>query len=721
MSIYTHARAGAAQIQSDQDALDSGYTGVSLWLAKIERQKEEEKEWRQQAREASVAYDSGEDKDSLFNIFHANIETLVPSLYNSTPIPDVRRRYAETDRVARLAAETVERGLNILLDRQNFDGVMRGVVQNGVVPGRGVPRVTVDDDGMVIAELVPWDRFICGPGRVWSDVKWIAIEDDLTQEDLIDQLGLDRARLDELGFCDSATDDQEDKDKTTRAGVYKTIRVYQIWDKRNRQVIFITDRDEDKPLRVMDDPYGLAKFFPVPEPFQQIRHAGSLIPRCQYKIYKPLLEELDVISKRIRNLVAQLRVRGVADPRLRAVMAHLQSAGDGEYVAAQNAEEFVLQGNKLGDLIDHFPLQPIVVALAQLYAQREQIKQQIYEVTGISDIMRGTVDSREKLGQSQIKAKSLSVKLNEQQKEVQRVARDLMRMMAQLALNITPWEVVKATTRMDFAAYPAGPKAEQQPELDPARQQMLARMTEQQVRQLLQSDMLGFSIDIETDSTLRADLSRNQETFQMMLQGSGQFIQAITAAKQVMPENVPAFMKVYQAFLRQFQFPKDAEDALEQLAEQPQEKDDPKLLEAQQMIQQLQQEIQSRNVDMEKHQATIASNEKMKTAELEQRKALETRALDEKRQDYIRQIGVDAENARREEEKRRAEERFRERELELQERKVRVDEASVGIAAIKADAESDNRIEDREDRREARRQQRLLPPASKKKQEQVSA
>ncbi len=156
MSVYTHARSGAAQIQSDQDALESGYTGVSLWLAKIEHQREAEKEWRKQACEASSAYDSGEDADSLFNIYHANIETLVPSLYNSTPTPDVRRRYSESDRVARLAAETVERSLNILLDRQNFDGVMRGVVQNGVVPGRGVPRVTMDDDGMVIAELVPW-------------------------------------------------------------------------------------------------------------------------------------------------------------------------------------------------------------------------------------------------------------------------------------------------------------------------------------------------------------------------------------------------------------------------------------------------------------------------------------------------------------------------------------------------------------------------------------
>lgn len=711
MSVYTHARSGAAQIQSDQDALESGYTGVSLWLAKIEHQREAEKEWRKQACEASSAYDSGEDADSLFNIYHANIETLVPSLYNSTPIPDVRRRYSESDRVARLAAETVERSLNILLDRQNFDGVMRGVVQNGVVPGRGTPRVTMDDDGMVIAELVPWDRLIIGPGRVWSDVKWIAIEDDLTEEDLVDQLGLERERLDQLGFCDSANETEDDKDKTTRAGVYKTIRVYQVWDKRARKVIFITDRDENEPLRVMDDPYQLAKFFPIPEPFQQIRHAGSLVPRCQYKIYKPLLEELDVISKRIRNLVAQLRVRGVADPRLRAVMAHLQSAGDGEYVAAQNAEEFVLQGNKLADLIDHFPLQPIVAALQQLYVQREQLKQQIYEVTGISDIMRGTVDSREKLGQSQIKAKSLSVKLSEQQKEVQRVARDLMRMMAQLALNVTPWETIKQVTRMDFAAYPAGPNAKEQPALDPVRADFLARNTEQQVRMLLQSDLLGFSIDIETDSTLRADLSRNQETFQLMLQGSGQFIQAISAAKQVMPEKVPAFMKVYQAFLRQFQFPKDAEDALEQLAEQPGEQEDPKVQKLQQQLQAMQQQLQSRDVELEKHK----QNMELKRAELAQREKLETRKLDEQRADYIRQLGVDAEAERRAYEARKAEQKHRDDVLELEKRKVQIAEANVGIAAIKADDEADSRRDEREFRKA---NARLLPPKTKPQPQQ---
>lgn len=710
------------QIQSDEDALQSSYTQTSLWLAKIEHAKKLEKDWRKLAREATNAYDSGEDKDSLFNIFHSNIETLVPALYNSTPVPDVRRRYAEKDRASRLAAELVERLLVLQMDRYNFDGVMRAVVHSAVVPGRGVARIRYEGELDITVELVPWDRFIMGPGLVWSDVSWVAYEHDMTEDDLRDKIGLDQERIEQLGFGHCAEDNADEGKKEEHKGVYKFVRVFEIWDKRSRSVVWVTDRDDDdaEPLLVAEDPYGFKNFFDIPEPLQQIKPAGSLIPRCQYKIYKPLLEELEDVSSRIQGLVKQAVVKGISDPRLGSAMAILETAADGEYVTAQNAESFTINGNKLNDLLSHWPLEPIMQALSQLYVQRDQIKQQIYEVTGISDIMRGQVDSREKLGQSQIKAQSMSLKLSEQQKEVQRFARDLLRMKAELAFNVIEFDQIAEETLMDFSDDPTG--EQQQQDMPPEQIQAMAFRTRQQVAQILQPGVRSLRIDIETDSTIRADLSRNQEQFQQMLTGSGQFIQAIATAQQVMPERVPGFMAVFQAYLRQFNLPKSAEDALEQLAEQPKQKqEDPRLMEAMQAIEQLHQELQSRDAEVEKHQMTLDSNQRIKQMEIDAKLRIEGQKLENERQDYIRQIGVDAEASKREDDRLDLDIEAKARELELRKREIELKELEFELKAASEDTKAKQSQAELEEKRRDRRSRSRQAKKDKQQAERNAA
>ena len=67
--------------------------------------------------------------------------TLQPTLYSRTPTPDVERRFHDQDPVSRLAAMLIERCLAYAVDAFNFDAVMRGVVEDRLLPGRGVARV----------------------------------------------------------------------------------------------------------------------------------------------------------------------------------------------------------------------------------------------------------------------------------------------------------------------------------------------------------------------------------------------------------------------------------------------------------------------------------------------------------------------------------------------------------------------------------------------------
>ena len=68
-------------IQSDKDAISTGSTEAELWLKKIKRAQDDEAAWRKDAKEAVEAYEASDEKQATsFNIFHSNIETLIPAL-----------------------------------------------------------------------------------------------------------------------------------------------------------------------------------------------------------------------------------------------------------------------------------------------------------------------------------------------------------------------------------------------------------------------------------------------------------------------------------------------------------------------------------------------------------------------------------------------------------------------------------------------------------------
>lgn len=545
------------QIETEQQALKEGLTFVEVWLRKLADATEEEKDWRKMAEEAVDVYEADDGKTS-FNIFHSNVETLVPALYNSTPVPDVRRRYGDSDPVAKMTVDMLERAISYSVDQYDFDGDMRGVVRDAVVPGRGVLRIRyepqfVDQSGVevkgyeqVTCERVAWDKFRRGPGRRWADVPWIAFKHDLTREEL---LRLSPKVGAEIEVKSEKSDDRDDEqDDTNDKGIFRTAVVWEIWDKPSKSVIFIAEEHKERPLKVEQDPLQLDDFFPVPRPLQQIERVSSLTPVVPYEIYRPLIEELDVVTKRIRKLVAQLRVRGIVAADVAKDVESLRSNEDGQYVSANEAATFLSGGGKLENAVAHWPLDPTVKALQQLYVQRDAIKATIYEVTGLSDILRGASDANETATAQQIKSQWGSLRVQMMQKEVARLARDIFRLKAEIfAKHFSPQNLVAMA---NFNNLPP----EQMQGVGPAIQ-------------LLKSDQRGFRVDIETDSTVRADMTRNQEQMNNFLAGTGQFVQGMMGAAQLMPALLPTMTEVYTAFARNFSLGKQAEDALDQLSQ----------------------------------------------------------------------------------------------------------------------------------------------------------
>ena len=67
------------------------------------------------------------------------------------------------------------------------------------------------------------------------------------------------------------------------------------------------------------------------------------------------------------------------------------------------------------------------MVLQGLYTQRTQILEIIYEITGISDLLRGNTKASETATAQQLKAQFGSMRMRKRQEEIERYIRDLFR------------------------------------------------------------------------------------------------------------------------------------------------------------------------------------------------------------------------------------------------------------------------------------------------------
>lgn len=594
---------------------------VGQWIEEIQAASDEEKDWRDAAETATKAYRGEGGGSDEFNIFHANIETISPALYNSTPVPDVRRRYADDDKAGKAVADLIERSLSYSVDAYDFDATMMATVRDMAIVDRGIARVryvpqfTADGSvgyEQVTCEYVPWRSFRRASARVWNDVSWIAFEHFLSRGQLEGKVRPDILAHLPFSYSAGAKDAKADRTSSGNRGTGKRAHVWEIWDKTRKQVHFISPDCADYRLWFTDDPLGLSDFFPIPRPLQAITATDTLTPITPYSIYSCLVTELNDIQRRITRLVRQLRVRGGYAGTTVDLKAIIE-AGDGELVPITGAEMYATNGGGIEKALTWFPLEPIVGALKQLVEQREVVKQTIYEVTGIADILRGASSGTRKTATEQnIKAQWGSLRVQRQQAEVARFARDLFRIKSEIVASKFSMGTLRLMTGLEFppeqakqavqmkaqaiaqqqaSPPPAMPGQPAPPpmKLTPEEEAILAEPSLDEVEQLLRQDALrGFRIDIESDSTIRGDLTRNQEQMALFLQGTAQFVTAVGPMVEngVMPGEIA--IEIMSAFTRQFKLGKQAEDALDKWADkaraaasQPQpEKPDPNVIKA---------------------------------------------------------------------------------------------------------------------------------------------
>jgi len=477
------------------------------WLLEIKLAKKREKDWRQKAIEIIYLYRGYKRKKNSFNILWSNTEVLRPALYNSSPKPDVRRRFRQQDVLGKAVSELMERSLAYCADAYSLDDCIKADVLNGLLPGRGVSRVryvpkfktsaapqkavsasaasgggsTLStptpltparaaepdeadafngeqeevDYEQALCETVQWDDLLHGPGKTWDEVQWVAFRHRLRRDDLREQFGVQIG--DAIQLNDVADDDVTDKKNVQElADVFKRAEVWEVWDKESRQVFFVNESykkgviyalaEEGEEAVEGEPPLKLRDFFPIPRPLQLVEDTATLVPNPLYELYREQAEELNETSRRINRIVKMVKVRGVYDSTL-GELAELMKSPDGDLLAAERAAAYMNNGG-LEKAIWFMPIEQIAACLKYLYEAREAAKQVIYEITGIADVIRGASDPQETLGAQKIKSNNFRVQ--RMQREVQRYTRDLVRLLAEVIGQHFSEETLASMTGLQF-------------------------------------------------------------------------------------------------------------------------------------------------------------------------------------------------------------------------------------------------------------------------------
>lgn len=631
--------------------------GVSAgkWLDRINQADKAEKAWRITAGKIITKYRSddgvdvqGNRRQESFNILWSNVETLSPALYNRTPKPDIRRRFADADPVAKSVSELLTRASEYTFEAEDFDRCIQYVVHDALLVGRGVARVRYDpvfvahqddgdDDGdeptesapddlaaeRVCFEHVQWDDFRCEPCRNWKDVTWVAFRLFLTKKELVDRFG----EAGESVPCDHTSRESvtgtpnspnnSDRDEENRG------KVWEIWDRTTRRVMFLApeaDGGDGKGtiLSEEDDPLSLTGFFPVPQPLYTTEDPSSLIPVPDYEIYSVLAGDLERTTKRIIHLTKAIKVAGIYDASL-PELQNLYGDGDARLEPSQNVMALIERGG-LEKAIWFAPLEPIIIALRDLYQHREVIKQAIYEITGVSDIMRGQTMASETATAQQIKGQWGSLRLQRRQRDVQRFARDMLRLSVEvMAERFSP----DTLTMMTGLQYPTNDQRmlaqqvqAQGGQLPPEMAEILSRPTWDDLLQVMRNDLiLSYRIDIETDSTIAPDAAAEQQAMAELMAGVSNFVATIgpAVASGYLPMDVAKSLLLMA--VRRFKAGPAIEGEIEKIQQPPQQ--------PQPQDNTLQVEQMRAQTELQRQQADIQGQMQIKSAELDHAKEIE--------------------------------------------------------------------------------------------------
>ena len=593
---------------------------------------------------------------SHYNILWANVQTLKAATFSRMPKPDVSRRFKDNDPVARVASILLERALDFeITHTTDFQESLTSCVYDRFLGGRGTawvryePIIETDDtfiseeeeDSDLVSEYldieqapvdyVHWKDFGHSNGRTWDEVNVVWRKVYMTRKML-------KERFPEETFgdlwkqipLDASPDDTRTK---MTEGMTKRALVYEVWDKESKSVYWIS-KSMNKILDEREDPLGLEEFFPCPKPLYATLTNESTVPVPDFTLYQDQANELDTLADRIKGLVDALKVRGFYDAA-NADLARLFTEGDNNtLIPVKNYAAFAEKGG-IGGSVQFVDLAPIANALNMAYVAMGQVKQQIYDITGISDIIRGASVASETATAQQIKGQYATLRLKTYQDEVAIFASTILRIKAQIICEHFQPETILKIGGAEL--------------LSDTDKQLIP----QAIDLLKNNPMRTFRVEVATDSMLYADEVQEKSDRVEFLQATSSFLEKAIQGAQMVPEMTPLLMDLLKFGVQGFRVGRTLEGEFDTFADKEKEKQAQAALnppppspeqikaqtEAQKMqvesqkmqseiqLEQMRMQLEAQKLEFEKWKAELDNNTKVVIAEIGANKDVKTTAM----------------------------------------------------------------------------------------------
>jgi hypothetical protein len=162
-----------------------------------------------------------------------------------------------------------------------------------------------------------------------------------------------------------------------------------------------------------------------------------------------LYNEIDFVSTRITKLERAVKARFVYDSTSEELKRLLSEADEAQGIPVDNFALFAEKGG-LGKVVDWLPLEAFVTALDKLREYRTELMQLLYQVTGMSDIMRGQSSGQTTATEQAIKAKFASTRIQDRQIEFARFASDILALKAEIVSKHFSPQTILQRSNVDF-------------------------------------------------------------------------------------------------------------------------------------------------------------------------------------------------------------------------------------------------------------------------------
>ena len=564
------------------------------WSAEIVAAEKEVEKWHKQAWRVVKRYkderDGADTMNRKFNVFSTNVDIMQASLFSKIPKAMVTRRFGQMDDdAARVAALMLQNCIFQNMDEADcdFGNMMRSAITDRLVAGTGnawvrleteietkTLEIETDEFGIVETEpsdepldeqttydqivnqevcidYVHWDDFLISPCRTYGEKRWLARKVCMDYDAISKRFGKEKADLiaynkTKVGAAGEATDNPENM-------VIQETIVYEIWSEADKKVFWYS-KSCPELLDSKDDPLQLEGFYPCPKPMFALQSTSTYIPVPDYVMIQDQYSELDLVNNRISMLIQACKVAGLYDASSGDIKRLLTEGTDNQLIPVSNWSSFAEKGGIQG-IVSWLPLDTIGTALDKLRTAREDIKAQIYELTGISDIVRGQSKASETLGAQQMKQQFATVRIGKVIEEVAMFAQKVLQLKGEIICKHFQDEVI--AKQANIAYYPDGQNTE---------------LVASAMKLLKNEDDFNWRVKIESDSMGQVDYNAQKQEKVEFTNAVATFLQSTASVLKNNPELAPVALETLKFAVSGFKASSELEGVIDNTIKQVQQK-----------------------------------------------------------------------------------------------------------------------------------------------------